>query len=162
MAVRPIRIDVSVTGDVKLQRELDKLEGKILKKYIRFAMRRAFKPVLRESKRRAAAITNPKNATELMQKVSKGMKMRSVRRKRGVIGLNIFVPGRQQLGLPAWSETGPGRFFTPAHVELGTKKLAAQNYLRGPLEDMRESTIRRFRVHLWRQIRKHLKPDSVS
>ncbi len=140
-------IDISVLGDQALQKKLKRLETKVQRKIVRKAMRAAFKPVHQAAKRYAASITNPANATETALKISRGLKLRAAKARRGSFGVRVVTPTRAEMGIPPKS-----RWYSPAHIELGTKKVKARPYLRNPLESMKGRVIRIMRVRTWRLI----------
>ena len=149
-------VSVNFKGDKKLLRAMKSIEKQTTgssKKFLRRAMREGLRPVLKEAKRRAAAVTSDANETELMRAVSRGLKIRAMKRSRKHFGLRIVTPPRNKLGLPPYSKRGPGRFYAPAHVELGTKRNRARPFLRGALEAKKTRSLRVFRVTLMRLIR---------
>ena len=147
-------MDISVLGDKRLQKVMNGLEPKVAKKHMRRAMRESFRPVLKAAQARAASFTNPANKTDLMLRVSRGLKLRAIKARRGAFGVRVVTPPRDKLGLPGWSKDGAGRFYPPAYVERGTKRTPALSYLRAPLHENRDRVMRSVRVRLWRAIRK--------
>lgn len=149
-------MSASMKGEKALLRALAAVEKDVSgsrKKFTRRALREGAKATRKQVKANAAAATNPANQTDLMQRVARGTKIRSAKRSRRHFGVRIVTPSREQLGLPPYSRKGPGRYYAPAHVELGTKRTPAQPFMRSALAATTTRAIRVIKVTLWRLIR---------
>jgi HK97 gp10 family phage protein len=142
-----VQIDFKLLGDKKLARKFRRLEDKMQKKIARKAMRAGAKPLLKDMKTAAAAITNPRNSTETMKEVGKRLKLRAIKRSRVRMGVQIVTPTREEL------DVVKGNHYPPAHIELGTSDTAPQPFMRGPLKAGRERSLGIIRRELWNGIR---------
>lgn len=138
--------EIEVVGADELEQAFLQLEKKDRRRFLRKALREAFKPVLREI--RAAA---PRDRGILARKI----KLRATKRSRSAIGVKIETGTREQLGIPKSEGTKlPG--YYPAHVELGTKTRAARPFMRPALKRMRGGTLQHLELSLWKWIDGHM------
>lgn len=119
-------IDISVLGDKALVKKLNKLPGRVQKKVVRQAMRKAGKPILTEIKQAIGAIRVTGVHTDLLRK---NMKLKSVKRSRTQVGVIIVTPERNVLGI-----NESGKSYWPANIELGTSKTPAQPFIRDTVD----------------------------
>jgi len=123
------RLEVTVSGVEDIELALITLGPKIEKRILTQAFRVAAKVILQQARVNLAAIhTAGKKKTDHTARISRGLKI-GVLRRRGKrvrrVGVTLWTPTRDTLGIPA-SDT----WYYPAHIELGTKRTAAQPYLR--------------------------------
>lgn len=129
-------VDMTMLGDKKLIKQLAKLPDRLQKKILRSAMRKAAKPVLASAKSKVPRVTGINT-----DPLRKGLKVKALKRSRNRIGVRIVTPERSVLGIPEGS-----KWYYPAHIELGTSKVAAVPYLRNAVAENKEqvfSIIRR-------------------
>lgn len=129
----PNIIDISMLGDKALTKKLGKLPGRLQKKVLRQAMRKAAKPILADIKQSISSIRVTGLHTDPLKKKTK---IKSLKRSRNKIGVRITTPTRDELGIPADS-----KWYWPAHIELGTSKEPAQPFMRGPFNAARQKTL---------------------
>lgn len=127
-------IDISITGDKKLQRQLGKLDFALQRKIVRAAARKAMAPV-----RDRAKSYVPRETGELQ----KSIKIRS-RTRRGISRIQVVTGTREQLGIDS---NTPG--YYPAAVEFGYtstggKQIAARPFLRRALGELKQVVITHF------------------
>jgi len=156
--VAGLAVDISLVGDKRLERLLRILPATLQKKVVRQALRRASKPVLRHVRTLAASYHNPATPSQNCKLLSRGLKVRSIKRTRRYVGVKIVPPPREYLGIPAGS-----RWYWPAHMELGFEHesgtpVAARSYLRKGTHEMRAKWLRlmqtEIRRGLFREARK--------
>lgn len=144
---------VSIDGDKELTKAFNDLvklgQSRDARKVLRSSLRKAGKPILTRVKAKAAGYTGPGNDTQNMLNLSRGIKLRAIKRSRRWVGVKIVTPTREALGIPAGS-----KWYFPAHVEYGTKTSPAFSYLRSTLDEMRTRSRRIFRVEMWRGLRR--------
>ena len=128
-------VDIRMTGEKKLIRAFKKLEGKEQKKGARKGLRAAAKPIRNDAVRLAPADE---------QRRLKRIVVRAIKRSRRFIGIRVMTTD---------DPTGPDR--SVAHkVELGTKNMQAQPFLRPALHKNRANVFRIFGRTLWEHIRR--------
>ncbi|MCP5017107.1 MAG: hypothetical protein GY938_17825 [Ketobacter sp.] len=118
--------DISVIGDKKLERKLNKMEKKASSKVMRDAMKESMEPVKELAKLRA-----PRD---------KGLLIKSIRiaaktSRRGVSAM-VRTGTRKQLKISA-----DNPFYYPAAHEYGTKYMPAKSYLRSALGDKKNMVL---------------------
>lgn len=141
----PARIRLEMLGDKELDRAMRDLPLKVQRKYARKAAREAMRPVLQAAKAKAPVRTG---------RLRKGIRLRALkaRRRGAVIGAVVITDTRQKMGIPP-----EDKGYYPAHVELGTSKMAAHPYLRPALHENRTKVVRKMGSVLWDQIRGGMK-----
>ena len=117
-------VQLDLIGDEAVQRKFKALEGKLQKKFARKSMRKAAKVIQKEAKARV-----PTGKTGMLKK---NIKVRSAKRSRSRIGINVVVG-------EGWYT---GEQFYGAFVELGTSKQPARPFMRPALEDKRDEARR--------------------
>lgn len=135
-------VGIELLGDKALEKKLRAMQVGAANKVVRSAMRPAMRPVLEQAKAEAAAVSNPETPSTGMLKVSKGLKLRAMPRKRGRIGVMIVTPPDSETGVPA------------GHVETGTQNAAAEPFLRNPLHSQASKVFQRLRSGIWTNIQK--------
>ena len=130
--------DISILGDEALSKKFKSLEKAVQGKMLLPAMREAMKPVL--SAARAAA---PRDKGMLARKI----KLSSVRLRGKGKGIAVRTPTRAQLGIPKGAKG-----YYPAHLEYGTRKMAARPYMRPALETNRSRVLDSLRTGLWKRL----------
>lgn len=99
------RFDISLLGDVELERKLQALPEKLERKVIRQAIRKGGQPILRDARA---------NANKLTGAMARSIKLRAMKRKKGRIGVRIQTGTRLELGIRA-----DDPYYYPAIVEFG-------------------------------------------
>lgn len=143
------RFDISMLGSQALSEALAALPEKLERRVVTRATRAAGKFFLTLAKGRA-----PKETGKLAQT----LKLKSLKRRKGRVGVSIQTGTREELGLLAAASSRARatatqrrglergilrhyqaalRWYYPAHVELGTKDTAPNPYLRGTLQTAR-------------------------
>lgn len=131
-------VDITLLGDKALARKLARLPGVTQKKIVRKALRQGARPVLAAAKR----------LCPVRYGVLKGsLKLRTVPRKRGLLGVEVSTGTRTELGIP---ESDPG--YYPMSVEYGHGRVAAQPFLRPALDENRDRAKRIIGQRLGRDI----------
>ena len=133
-----IGVKIELLGDKKLDAALARLSGPAQKKAFRKSAREAFKPVLAAAKQKVPVDTG---------KLKKSLKLRSLKRSRGTIGVEVRTGTREELEIPA---DEPG--YYPMAVEAGTKTQPAQPYIRPAFDENKDLVERRLRAALARNI----------
>jgi len=125
-------VDIRMTGDKELDRQLRRLAGNDQKKIVRKALRAGARPI------QADAIANaPEDEEGRLKKV----KVRSAKRSRRSIGARVgFFSGSGEDGIAA-------------HVELGTRRSRAKPFLRPALAKNKDRSIRIIGRSTWQGIR---------
>jgi HK97 gp10 family phage protein len=127
-----VKIDVDIAGMHELEQRLRELGPQLEKKVIRQALRAAARPVLDQAR---ANLGPPYRKTgKHTDPLRRGLKIRALRPRRGRFGVAVQTPTRAELGIPADSP-----WYYPAHIELGTRRTAAQPYLRNALAAKRQA-----------------------
>lgn len=126
-------IDISLLGDKALTRKLNKLPNRVQKKVVRQSMRKAAKPLLVSIKH---AIGEIRVTGEHTDRLRKGMKIKSIKRSRTRLGVQIVTPRRQELGIP-----DSKKYYWPAHIELGTSKSRPRKFMRDTVDSNRTQTM---------------------
>ena len=116
----PDGFDISLLGDKELQRKLTRLVPAVQRKVLKKALRKAGKVVLAAA--RAAAPVRTGNLRRFLR-------LGDMKSRRDRVGVEVRTGTRDELGIPQGS-----RFYYPAHIELGTRKLPARPYLRPALK----------------------------
>lgn len=118
-------INISLVGDKKLQKTLKKLALKDQKKLVRSELRKAAKPILRDT------IANAPKTAESSGDLKKSIKLRAIKRSRNKIGVRIV----------AGAETGSEalkRLGYATYTEWGSKNQAAQKFMRKAVDRGRQ------------------------
>ena len=132
-------IDISVIGDKALQKSLRELGApKYQRKVVRKALREAAKPILRSAREKVPSDTG---------KLRKGLRIRAAKSRRGRFGIRVMTPPRAYLGIDP-----EAKGYYPAHVELGTRRMAARPYLRPAFDENREKSLGLFARELRKAI----------
>jgi len=139
-------IDISVLGDKKLQKQLKNIELKMQKKIVKKALRMGTKVVLA----RAKALVPVSLGNTQGKHLRDTLKIKAFS-KKGVFGSTVITGTREQLGIDA-----NDRWYYPAHVELGTKKMSPRPYLRPALRNNVEKIKRIVGVEIKRGINQAL------
>ena len=121
-------IDISFTGDKKLQRKLARVVVQTQRKIVRASMRKAMKVV----KDRAQALV-PVDTGKLRNSIRQ-----MSRTKRGISRAYVATGTREELGIPP-----DAKGFYPAVIEYGTRERPAHSYLRRAMEEKRTEVIRK-------------------
>jgi HK97 gp10 family phage protein len=135
--VRTVRLDLS--GHHDLDRAFRRLEGGAQRKVTTRAMRTAWRGVHAKAIAKAPVLTG---------KVKAGIQLRAVRGKRGVFGVRVVLPTREQLGL-----SDATKAYYPAAVEFGRRtrsgaRVGARPFLRPAYDEGKEAALVTFRVEL--------------
>lgn len=160
------RFDISMLGDKELSAALAALPDNLERKVLARAMRDGGKFLLTLTQAAAPVSTDPKDPHRGRLKAT--LKLRTLRRRKGRVGVSIQTGTREELGIVAQAaaraksratsrrglERGVLRHFQaglrgyyPAHVELGhktelgTRTVPPNPYLRGPLHSAREAVL---------------------
>ena len=108
-------VESSVSGGKKLKASLDALPKKLRTKILKRAVRAGAKTM------KSKMIPNAPNTTGATRKLRVRVAKRSTGQKRaGWVKDSILTPERSKLTQPLG---GGGKWYSPAHVELGSKKL---------------------------------------
>ena len=110
---------VFVTGDKELDRKLSTLEPKVQKKVARKGMRKAGKVIQAAAKSNLAS-----NQSVETGELSKGIRVRAMKRSRSRIGIEIATTERRE------GKSIEGKRFGGAQLEAGTKHTQAKPFLR--------------------------------
>jgi HK97 gp10 family phage protein len=121
------RFDISMLGDKALSDSLAALPENLERKVLQRALRNTGKFYLTLAKARAPKETG---------KLSAGLKLKPLKRRKGRVGVSIQTPTRAELGIDPQR-----RGFYPAHQELGTRHLPPDPYLRGTLQTARNALL---------------------
>lgn len=116
----PEIFDISVIGNKELQKKFDELPLKIARKLARKSMRRGAKILQTEVKKRSAPIS---------KEITRRVKVRSMKKKKGKVGIVVVVDPKQELAYESF-------------VEAGTKHVAPRPYLRGATDAVRTTVIK--------------------
>lgn len=147
-----------LTGDDVLLRALKQLTPKVERKVLRQAMREGAKPTLAEAKNNVRAIRRTGEHTDIL---ARKLKIRAITRKRGVTGVNIQTPTRDELGIPA-----AHKFYWPAILEFGAKRsgrdgtgppVTAHGYMRRAWLGNKEQAKNQIMMMIWNGIQKETK-----
>ena len=134
-------VDISMTGDKKLQAKLKKLEFNLQKKIVRNAVNRAILPV--------------RDKAKSLVPVDSGLLRQSIKRKsgvrKGVARARIVTGTKAQLGIPI-----DAKGYYPAAIEYGTSKTPARSFLRKALTSLRSHVIKKTGDLIDENIRKNL------
>ena len=122
-----IGIDIRLLGDRALDRKMKRLTGPQQKKIVRRALRLAAKVVLPTAK----SLVPVDRGT-----LKKTLKIKALKQKRGKFGIVITTGTRDELGIAS-----DDPFYYPAAVELGTKNVSAQSFLRASLKTKRREAL---------------------
>jgi len=126
-------IDISLLGDKALTRKLNKLPNRVQKKVVRQSMRKAAKPLLTSIKH---AIGEIRVTGEHTDRLRRGMKIKSVKRSRSRLGVEIITPRRQELDI-----ADSDKSYWPANIELGTRNAPPQKFIRDTVDSNRTQTM---------------------
>lgn len=118
----------------ELLAKLQKLRGAAMRKVFRQAVREAARPVLATARQIVPIDTG---------KLQGSLRIFAGRRSFRSINVVIKPGSRQALGIPP-----EAKGYYPAHIELGTKKFAANRYLRDAMELERSDAIRIINAHI--------------
>ena len=127
------RIEITISGESEVNHALQVLGLKIEKRILTKAFRQGAK-LIRVAARRnlraigASASTMPsrQHTAQIARKLKTGM----LRRQKGRVGISVSTPTRAQLGIAEG-----GRWYYPAHIELGTQRTRALPYLRNAFDE---------------------------
>lgn len=146
------RFDISMLGDKALSETLAALPEKLERRVLTKALRNVGKFYLTLAKAKA-----PKETGALSQ----GLTLRSLKRKRGRVGVLIQTPTREALGIVSRTRIsfagtgerlrvvrGKTTGYYPAHQELGTQHLPPTPYLRGTLQEKRQTLLNILRLEI--------------
>jgi HK97 gp10 family phage protein len=139
----PLAFDISMLGDVKLERMLAKLHPTVQRKIGRKASRRAFTPI------KKAIVANTPVLTGALKE---GIKLRALKRSTLVFGHKVLTPERADLGL---SDRGPGdenSSYYPFAVEYGHGNVPAVRFMRDAYDKNENRALSLFRANLFRGI----------
>ncbi len=129
--------DLTVLGDKKLQRKLNKLEKKLGSKVMRSSLKTAMEPVRDLAKRRAPVDT--------------GLMQRSIRigtkSNRNGVSAMVRTGTRKQLKIPE-----DDKYYYPAAIEYGSRLQPARSFLRASLGRLKGTVLK----ITGREIAKHL------
>lgn len=112
-----MKFDLTLLGDKELDRVLRTFPEKVQTRALRPAVRDGIKIVAK-----AAKAAMPRASGAMMRA---GFKVRSMKRKKGRVGVRIYTGTREQLGIP---EKAKG--YYPFAVETGTAARHATPFLR--------------------------------
>jgi len=104
-------VDISILGDVELERSLAMLPDGVQRKVIRKAMRNTAKRM------RSAIVPRVPVLTGRLRKEIKRSSIRAIRRSRTKLGATVALPTREAMGIPANS-----KWYYPAILEYGSPK----------------------------------------
>lgn len=144
-----------LTGDDVLIRALTELGAKLERKVLRQAVREGAKPALADARNNVRTIRRTGEHTDDLARL---LKIRAIKRRKGVIGVNIQTPTREELGIP---ETH--KFYWPAVLEFGAKRsgrdgtgppVPPHGYMRNAWLKNRDSSSRRIMELIWEGIRR--------
>ncbi len=144
------RFDISLLGDTALAETLASLPEAMERKVLTRAMRDGGKFLLPLTQAAAPVSADPRDPHRGRLKAT--LKLRSLRRKKGRVGVAIQTGTRGELGLGP-KDTG----YYPAFRELGTRKLPPLPYMRGPLHTAREAVLAVLRQSVDAGIERELK-----
>jgi len=128
-------VSILMLGDLELQKKLQALPDKLEKQIVKKAIRKAMKPILERARQLAPKDTGRMAATLRI------VTLRS--RQRGKFGMQVVSGTKPDLGIAAGS-----KWYYPAHVELGTRKMPARSYLRAAMDSLRESTLEKIKAEI--------------
>lgn len=116
--------DISLLGDKVLAYQFKQLPLVVQRKLLRQSFREAMRPVLTMARALAPKLTG---------RMARTLRLRSMKRRRGQLGMMVISGRRSDLAIPA-----DHPWYYPAHVELGTSKMPAHPYLRPAFDRQRE------------------------
>lgn len=125
-------VNIKLTGDKELQKNLKKLTFALQKKITRKALRAAAKPVLAAAKAAVPTVTGKRT-----QIIKRKLKIKALKRSRRSIGVQIVTPTVEELGL---NESESSNYNYIVAIELGTSDTPANPFLRNSLETHRASS----------------------
>jgi hypothetical protein len=128
------RFDISLLGDKALSDTLASLPEQLERKVMARATRDAGKFLLTLTQAAAPVSTDPRDPHR--GKLKATLKLRTLRRRKGRVGVAIQTGTREELGISA-----KDKGYYPAFRELGTRKLPPLPYMRGPLHSAREGVL---------------------
>ena len=126
-------IEVTLSGESEVNHALQVLGAKIEARILTKAFRQGAKLIQAGAKRNLRGIgasATTKNSRKHTLQIARKMKTRALRRKKGRVGISVATPTRAQLGIPEG-----GKWYYPAHIELGTRTTKALPYLRNAFDD---------------------------
>ena len=123
--------DISMLGDVQLQKNLSELERAIQRKIVMKGARAAIMHVFPKMK----AKVPPGRVTGRMKDTMKVKAGKLFRRTR--VAMNIYTGTREELNLDPEQTS-----YYPAHVELGTRLRSAKSFIRAPFANARNDMIK--------------------
>jgi len=130
--------NVSITGDKELLKALGQLKVTVENRIMRKALRAGAKPV------RADARANAPFDSGLLKK---NIKTRSYKGRKDNIAVYVGTGTRQEMGIE-------GKWYYPAHVELGHKGVSGVPFLRNALKRNTATVMTIVRKETWDGIRK--------
>jgi len=122
----PATVDISLLGDKRLQRKLERLVVAAQKRVIRSALRKGGHILRDEAKALCPVRTGA---------LRKSIKVRAIKGKRATIGVVVASGTREELGLKA------ADYYYPAAVEFGTGNAPAHSFLRAARDAKRDEVI---------------------
>lgn len=116
-------VDLEITGFEHVIKQFSTLDGKIQKKALRPALRAGAKVIQKSAKSKAPRLSG---------RLRKFIKVKSLKRSRGQIGVAIQTGTRLELQIPR-DEQG----YYPFSIEFGTKNVKKQPYMKPALREKR-------------------------
>jgi len=128
-------IDISMVGDRKLRRAFARLPVNFQRKIGREAIRGGTKPMFQAVKANA-----PRGPTGDLKR---RLKLRTLKRSRVQIGVQITTGTMEDFGIPKKSAKGKDKFFYPFIQDVGSAKLSATRFMREKFDAMEKATFNR-------------------
>ena len=127
------RIEITLSGDNEINHALQVLGAKIETRILSRAFRQGAKTILTTARQNLRVI-GASRTTQYTRKhtlqIARKLKVRVLRRQKGRMGVSVLTPTRAQLGIAEG-----GRWYYPAHIELGTQGKKALPFLRNAFDD---------------------------
>jgi len=150
-------VDISLTGDKRLQRKLNRLPVVVQRKIVRRAAREAMRPVLATAKQLAPVLQGggpPERVPGLMRDTIKikALKPSTWQKKRHTFGIVVCTAPREVLGI---APDDP--YYYPAAVEFGHEAsgwyaggppVPAYPFMRPAMDQNRRTAINIFSQHV--------------
>ncbi len=127
-------VDLTVIGDKRLIRALEKLPGAMQRKVARPALRASAVRMNKAAVQKLAAMWPPVSGDMLA--AFKAQKVKSIKGKGG-IRFAAMLPTREELGIPADAE-----HYFPNVLEYGTNLIAGRSFIRATVDEMAEQEFR--------------------
>ena len=148
-------------GDLELYLFGDKALAKAMHGLSRAVQKRLMTKALRAEAKKIKK-TVQANVPVDQGNLRRGIQVRAAKRRRNRFGMVVrTAPAEKHKGIPR-SEGTKVEGYYPAHIELGTRRHAAQPYLRPALDAHRAGLTKRVGADLWAGMREHAAKEAAK